>query len=179
MFLNRKVIKRIPWTQLFIEAVLVVLSVLLALALNSWRQSEINEDLATQSLRNFESEIRTNKAEVEEALSYHEMLIDTLQSGKPAQGIALKTAFIRDNAWETAQATQAVTYLNYDIVYQVSEVHDLQETYKRITYGVVQTLYMTTNTGRGQAQLAMLYDLRDLEQLLLQSYEKLLAMIEA
>lgn len=80
----------------------------------------------------------------------HKALIDTLQNEKPAQGIALKSAFIQDNAWETAQETQAITYLIYNSVHTASEIYDLQETYKRITYGVIQTLYMGTEIGRNK-----------------------------
>lgn len=175
MLLGRVAIKRIPWAQLFTEAVLVVLSVLLALALNSWRQGEINEDLAAQALHNIENEIRANKAQVEEALSYHEMLIDTLQSKNAPSGIALKSAFIQNNAWETAQATQAITYLNYNLASHASQIHELQEMYKQNIHNATQALYIGSNSGR---QLAMVYDLRYLEQRLLKSYEEFLALTD-
>lgn len=178
MLLGRNTIKRIPWAQLFVEAVLVVLSVLLALALNNWREDRIHKNLAEQALRSINNEIRANKIEVEETLSHHKMLIDTLQGDNPARGIALKLALIEDNAWETAQATQAVIYLDYDIVQQVSKIHELQEMYQRITNSVAESLYMNSNTDRKQARLLILYDLQALEQLILQAYDNFLAMLE-
>lgn len=78
MPLRRDIVKRIHWPELVVEAVLVILSVLLALTLNGWRQNEFHEDLAAQALRNIEDQIRTNKTEVEGALAYHEALLDDL-----------------------------------------------------------------------------------------------------
>jgi len=79
MLLGDKTLKQIPWIQLSFEAFLVVLSVLLALALDSRHQSNINEDMAEQAIRNFRTEVQTNQAKVDRRLQYHQSLSDSLR----------------------------------------------------------------------------------------------------
>lgn len=180
MPLRREIVKRIHWSVLFVEAVLVILSVLLALTLNGWRQNEFHEDLAAQALRNIEDQIRTNKTAVEEALAYHEMLLDDLPEDR-GRAVPLKPALIQNNAWETAQATQAVTYIDYDLAALASEVHELQEQYQHTVQAATQSLYLGVTPGRSgdSSTLPMLLDLRSLERLLLERYENLLSEIDA
>lgn len=178
MFLSSDTFKHIPWPQLFVEAVLVVLSVLLALALNSWRQNEIQDDIAAQALHNIIDEVKANKVKIEEALLHHRALIDTMKNQAMPPGIPLKPALIEDNAWETAQATQAIIHLDFNIASKVSEIHELQSLYKQIVQGVIQVLYMGPNPGMDRSRLLMLFDLQGVEQLLLQSYKDFLALVE-
>lgn len=167
--------KPIPWPQLFVEAGLVVLSLLLALALNSWREGERHEELAEQALRNIEAEILANQATLEEAQGYHAMLLDRLAEDA-GQGMPLKPAIIRNNAWETAQATEAVTYLDYDLAALVSEIHELQEIYQQIGQAAMQALYFGISSGRpGNPTIRPIaVDLHDIEQRLLDKYTNLL-----
>lgn len=172
-------IKKIPWPQLFVEAVLVVLSVLLALALNNWRQSEMNEDLAQRALHNIVDEVRANTIKIEETLAYHKKVLAILETN-PDQVAPMRPAFIQNNAWETAQATRAVMYIDYDIAAQVSEIHELQEKYQHITQAIIQTLYLEMNniSSGSLSKEPMLQDMLYIEQLLLNKYENLIYKIE-
>ncbi|MEJ2218763.1 MAG: hypothetical protein P8099_19425, partial [Gemmatimonadota bacterium] len=128
--------ERLPWAELLIEAALVVLSVLLALGLNSWRQHRTDQALADQAVRNLAREIRQNRAEVEKALPYHKTLLDTLGSAHPPLGIAARPAYVQNNAWQVAQSTGAVPYMDFPLVAAASAIQETQRQYQ----STVQTI---------------------------------------
>ena len=184
MLLGRDQIKQVPWAQLLVQAALVVFSVLLALAMQSCREAQLNKELAQQALRNIASEIRVNQKEVEEALAYNRTLVDSLRQN-PASGITWKPAFIRDSAWETAQASGAARYLDFSIISIVVEIHEIHEQYKRLVDINTQLTYEGNMRGTGLEErtsspfLNSVYDLMLREQWLLEKYKEALERIEA
>lgn len=179
-----KNIGRIPWPQLVLEAFLVVLSVLLALALKSWYDSRSHEALAEQALYTIQREIEANRTEVEEALSYHRVLLDSL-AANPDQGVALRPAFIRNIAWETAQATGAVAYLEYPVTSIVAEISEMQERYQQLVHITVQILYTTNVMPQAREEerqrsgyYPIIRDLSGIEKRLLERYEQALERIK-
>ncbi|MCC6319041.1 MAG: hypothetical protein IT361_15280 [Gemmatimonadaceae bacterium] len=82
-------------------------------------------------------------------------------------GLALRSAFIRNVAWETMQATQATMHMDFELVSQASEVYQLQRGYLSATQVAVNLLYSARlDTG-------VLYDLLSFEQSLLRAYDRL------
>ena len=130
MLLGKGSDRKIPWGQLFIEAALVVFSVLLALSVKSCSDAQAQEKLANQALRNFKSEITENKAEIENVVAYHKSLFDTLSSENPPTGITLRSPTIQNNAWEAAQSTGAISYVDFAIVEIASKIEESQTEFK-------------------------------------------------
>ena len=65
-------------SRVLVESVLVVGSILLALALDEWNQDRDYQDLATLSLANFEREIQQNRLRLEDVTLFHAGLRDVL-----------------------------------------------------------------------------------------------------
>ncbi len=112
-----------PWiSRVLVESLLVVGSILLALALDEWNEDREFEDLANRSLVNFEREIQQNRLRVEDVSLFHAGLRDVL-ANMDASGTAVPTTTIRNimegfqpailvsTAWETAVATGALGYM--------------------------------------------------------------------
>jgi hypothetical protein len=132
---------RAPWlARLVVESVLIVLSILLALGVDSWREERHNTRLAEQALASFEAEIRENKAAVEAIIPYHRRLqkefaalstageirkFEDLRKVKDFKG--LNPTFVRDTAWRTAVATGSLEHLDYETVQALSYLYTLQE----------------------------------------------------
>jgi len=167
---------RIPWAQLVIEAVLVILSVVLALALNSWRENTVNDDLAKQAVRNIRTEVEANWERVKERIQYHKALRDSLQEN-PEMGVALKPAFIQNDAWETAQAMQAAAHIDFEVAAQASKIHGLQEMYRG--QFVQSAMFAMYQGNEGTSTSGMVLDLLSIEQILLEQYKKLIELIES
>ena len=123
---------------MLVESVLVVGSILLALAVDEWNEDREFEDLASRSLVNFEREIQQNRLRVEDVTLFHGGLRDVL-ANMDASGGAVPTTTIRNimegfqpallvsTAWETAVATGALGYMDYDVVAGLSLTYNMQE----------------------------------------------------
>lgn len=125
-------------SRVLVESVLVVGSILLALALDEWNEDLEFQDLADRSLVNFEREIRQNRLRLEDVTLFHIGLRDVL-ANMDASGEAVPATTIRNimegfqpailvsTAWETAVATGALGYMDYDVVAGLSLTYNLQD----------------------------------------------------
>ena len=125
-------------SRVLVESVLVVGSILLALGVDEWNEDREFEDLASRSLVNFEREIQQNRLRVEDVTLFHAGLRDVL-ANMDASGEAVPTTTIRNimegfqpallvsTAWETAVATGALGYMDYDVVAGLSLTYNMQE----------------------------------------------------
>ena len=132
-------LSRRSWiSRVLVESVLVVGSILLALALDEWNEDREFEDLARRSLANFEREIQQNRLRLEDVTPFHGGLRDVL-ANLDARGADVPATTIRNvlegfqpallvsTAWETAVATGALGYMDYDVVAGLSLTYNLQE----------------------------------------------------
>ena len=71
MFSSKNSSGRIPWKLLGIEAILVVLSVLLALGLNKWNENRSNRELSQRAIQTMLDESAENCSKIEEWQPYH------------------------------------------------------------------------------------------------------------
>lgn len=143
--------REIHWTQVVLEAVLVVLSVLLALGLNGWQQARADRRMADQALRNLEREIRGNRDAIADVLPVHRTLFDTLRSEDPPMGITSRTAAIENNAWEAAQALGALPWIEFDIVASASRIQETQRRYQSTVATVDGIMILGTFGAGGQS----------------------------
>jgi len=132
-------LSRRAWiSRVLVESGLVVGSILLALALDEWNEGQDYQDLATLSLVNFEREIQQNRLRLEDVTPFHVGLRDVLANmdmggaAMPATTIrnileGFQPALLVSTAWETAVATGALGYMDYDVVAGLSRTYNLQE----------------------------------------------------
>lgn len=121
-----------------VESVLVVGSILLALALDEWAQDQEYAELADQSLGIFEREISQNRARLEDAAPYHMGIRDLLGQMRALPESRMDVASILEGlhppvllntAWETALATGALTHMEFEVVSALSLTYSIQESF--------------------------------------------------
>lgn len=142
---------RIPWFELGLEAMLVVLSVLLALGLNSWRQRRSHEALARQALAAVRGEIEANREQINRRLTYHRALLDTLRAD-PDHRVVLRPALIQTDAWESAQATGAAAYVDFPTAVAVGRLYSLERHYDDLVRSTWQSVYTAAFLARDSRQ---------------------------
>ncbi|MEJ2336583.1 MAG: hypothetical protein P8Y26_13275 [Gemmatimonadales bacterium] len=103
--------------ELLVEAFSVMLAVLVALAVDEWRQSRADEELAALA--------RASIA-VLEALAGE---VATLAGGADSAEIGFNFALLSSAAWQTAQVTRATQFLDFDWVRRIARLYHLQELY--------------------------------------------------
>jgi hypothetical protein len=136
----------IPWLELGLEAVLVVVSVLLALGLDSWHERREHDAVAREALHALRAELVTNRKQVEDRLAYHRALADSLRAD-PNHKVTLRPAFVLTDAWESAEATGAVGYMDYGTASALGRVYALEGFYDDLTRSATQALYSTSLMG--------------------------------
>jgi len=120
------------------ESLLIILSVLVGLALNDWRERRAERARAEAVLSNFRRELRENLAALERRQPKHAAMAERLRRAAE-QDRPGETAFaafralmpeggldngpLRDAAWETALSTGALRLLDYEDAALLSETY--------------------------------------------------------
>lgn len=159
---------RIPWLKLGVETFFVVLGVLLALALDEWRQGRRDQEVVRLALQNIRQEIQGNRIEARRALAHHHDLLRRLEA-TPGIGVALKPAMIRNNAWQAAQSSQAAARMHFSSVAAFSKMEELQDAYQGLLAGVMPTIYQV---DQRPAMALVVQDLAWFEETLLKVYDE-------
>ena len=138
--------KKIPISRLLFEMFSVIFAILLALAANEWRTIRTNEKLANEALKKISKEIVSNLEIVKETLNSNRSIkekqwkaylnlkkeIDNYSSTNVDEQIGAKFPFafmtksIKKTAWNSANLTHAVEYLDFNIVEVLSGTVNIQ-----------------------------------------------------
>lgn len=135
-----------------IEMVLIVMAVLAALVVDEWKEDRANNRLAAEVLERIETELKSNVTELEGVHKAHQALYDNLKKGlEKAEkkgkfdnielGINLRLGVFQRTAWETAIVTQAVRYMDFEVVQKLSAIYDVHELYKNQLDTTLRSLY--------------------------------------
>lgn len=139
--------KRLP--DLMVEAGMIFLAVVLALAAEEWREKRDRQELADRARSSVVEEIRSNLAELErtaprnvERLEAARKVLRELEAGaEPGDAdLGLEVSLLSTAAWQSAQMSQAVHYFELDAMRQLSEVYEIQEMYDRMQTGIVDRM---------------------------------------
>ncbi|MEM1202639.1 MAG: hypothetical protein AAGN66_05370 [Acidobacteriota bacterium] len=134
------------------EGTLIVLSILLGFVVNEWRLQRSEQELAATAVERFRSEIRHNRASVEERLAYHEGIVARAEAelatpgpeDEPLLAMLERVAprgilppDLRDTAWQSALASRALEKMDYDLTFVIATVYRNQavgadQTWRRI-----------------------------------------------
>lgn len=177
-----------------VESVLVVGSILLALAVDEWAEEQEYARLADQSLSIFEQEIVANQRRLEDAAPFHQgilQVVGQMRFAPPAeidlQSVmeGLQSPVMLNTAWETALATGALTHMPVEVVSALSLTYSIQERFtvqsraERPRYSWGQQVSAAEVTARAQEVYQYLAALTRDEAELRTVYEQALEMIRA
>jgi hypothetical protein len=137
--------------KLLFEFISISFAVFLGLMLNQWKDNLNNKHLAKQSINNILLEISLNKAKVEDMLNTHKLLLHRIDSTLTSldttnnQGefsLDLNFQLISSTSWETTKLTQAIVYMDINVVNSIAGVYSFQEYYESIVKEyVVNNIY--------------------------------------
>jgi hypothetical protein len=160
--------------QVIIESVLIVVSILVALGLDSWRQTREDEEFVLTALSNFEIEVRQNKARIDDAAPFNRGLrvvlsqhygvgdIDTVDEFVNMVEI-YSPAALQSTAWDTALATGSLAKMEYGLVTALSLTYSLQERYDRSTRAGMSDLISPQFLSEDTLKLAIYNSIRFLD----------------
>jgi hypothetical protein len=188
-----KASRRPRWlARVLFESALIVFSVLLALALDQWRESRRQAAAARVALDAIVAELEGNRRAASEAMQFHRSMKSKLEafaaSGEiPSQKVAysgmLQRAGVVSVAWTSARDTGALTELPYPLLLQLSRVYEWQASYDALAGQILADIYMD---GRRRGMEAVLregfagfimltHDFANREESLVRNYDQALA----
>lgn len=103
---------------LLIEIAVIVFSVLLALAVNEWRQERNNRRMVERVMKNIGSEIRQNQEGLSHAYEYHQKLVSDLREGRHVrlvESVPLREVDFKLNDIKSFREGMKEKMLNYGI----------------------------------------------------------------
>ena len=179
--------------ELLLEAAMIFFAVMLALAAEEWREDKDRLELADRAVRSVVEEIRSNLEELEttgvrnaERLEAAGVVLAELEAGRD-QGdadVGLEVALLSSAAWQSAQMSQAVQYLDFDVMRDLSEVYEIQDLFDRVQAGAVDNMTEMMRTAEQDPVAAVrqgvisLSVLSDLHGSLMEVYRNTLEKLE-
>ena len=162
--------------QVLIESALIVISILVALGLDEWREKREDAETAQHALSNFVSEVQQNQARVNAGASFNKGLLNVLKGRYAGSGINSVDEFVnmvesysplvlQSTAWDTALATGSLAKMDYNLVSRLSLTYGLQNRYQLATRSGVANLTSPQNLSEDRLDLAIYNSVRYLEDI--------------
>ena len=183
---------------LLFEVTLIAVGVFLALWANNWHEDREHRAQANAALRNFASEMEANRQAVQRNRAYHEAfareLREFLASKEPASEDRLnksvhfegmRPVIFEHTAWDLALATQALSYLDPDLAFDISKVYTQQNAFQKLEDSFLAAAFtpasLSSDNVIGMATAMELYliDVNQQEPAILQLYDKVMPEINS
>ena len=178
---------------LLFEVVLIAVGVFLALWANNWHEDREHRAQAKAALRNFVGEMEANRQATQRNRTYHETfareLREFLASKEPANEDRLnksvhfegmRPVIFEHTAWDLALATQALSYLDPDLAFDISKVYTGQNAFQKLEDSFLAAAFtpasLSSDNVKGMATAMELYliDVNQQEPATLQLYDKVI-----
>jgi len=161
--------------QVIIESVLIVVSILVALGLDEWREKREDEEFVRTALSNFLIEVRQNKNRVEDAAPFNKGLRQVLSQHYVNEDITTVDEFVnmveiyspaalQSTAWDTALATGSLAKMEYNLVTALSLTYGLQSRYDSTTHSGMSDLTSPQHLSEDNLKLAVYNSIRYLDE---------------
>lgn len=131
--------KKLSIKRLVFEFISVSFAVLIALLVNQWREDHNNGKLAEKAIYNIKQELQENKDVMTILIPSHKSILSQIDSiiGRKEKNISnvdsnisIDVTLISSSAWEMAEITNAIFYLDFDDANKIAKVYNLQSYYE-------------------------------------------------
>ena len=149
---------KISVSKILLEIFSVSFAVLLALGVNEWRNNRANERLANEALENIKKEILSNLDIAKETLALNKEIVEKQKKAfisikkeiesNISNGIendvhskfpfTFKFSPVKKTAWNSSNLTNAVIYIDFNLIQLLSETYETQGLYSRVNENIVE-----------------------------------------
>lgn len=178
---------------LLIEVLLITVGVFLALWSNNWHEDREHRAQARAALRNFLEEMQANRDATQHNRAYHETLAQQLDPflrsnepmteerlNKEVHFEGLRPVIFEHTAWDLALATQALSYLDPELAFDISKVYTQQNAFQTLENSFLASAFSPTSLsgdnlkGLANAMRYYLIDVNVQEPLIVARYERVI-----
>lgn len=141
--------ENLNYRKIFFEFVSISFAVFLGMMMNQWRDSYNNKQLAKQSLNNILIEVSDNRELVSRLLAGHKRIVSEIDSAlflveNGAEDDAaeiegnVEFSIVQSTAWETSKLTQAIAYMDMNLVADIAGMYSYQDYYQSLVMTYVK-----------------------------------------
>src|SRR5580765_2116422 len=143
---------------LIFEVVLIAVGVFLALWASNWHEDREHRAQAKAALRNFLEEMQANRDATQHNRTYHETLAQQLDQFLRSNGPVteerlykevhfegLRPVIFEHTAWDLALATQALSYLDPELAFDISKVYTQQNAFQTLENSFLASAFSPTS----------------------------------
>ena len=121
-------------SEIVIQMVVVVISIILALAVDEWRDERKQQELANRSERSILEELKANQQELDVSLAINDSIFRSIvvvlqNKTEHKGGVPFSYAQLSTAAWKMAQGTQALYRIDFNRLLLFARVYELQTLY--------------------------------------------------
>ena len=177
------------------ESLLIVVSIMFALALDQWQEDREIQELVDRSVASFAHELQQNYARVEAVRPYHEGLHQILERRIDDGGVAsinefrnimeaLQPAVLLASAWQTSVATGVLSRMDYELVSALSLTYSTQFRFDEVSRNGNNALLAPMNLAEDRLEVSLsnaarfVADIATSEMELMAYYQQTLELIE-
>jgi hypothetical protein len=176
-----------------VDSLLIVFSILLALAVNAWWSGRQDQARVEQALALLDAEIESNRAQVADLLPYHEQLLTILAAAADGSGATspgelsdegfegFRPPSFLEGSWESALAGGVPSLMDFETVSVLGRIYSFQRRVDRLAHGGLEAMtgpgaFNPENFASLMVQaMGYVNDLRYAEQALLVLYDEWIA----
>ena len=159
------------------ESALIVVSILVALGLDEWREDRQDAETIRRALSSFLSEVQRNQEKVDGSVPFNQGLRMVLAQHYRNSDIESIDEFVNmlgsydpvileSTAWETAIATGALAKMEYGLVSALSLTYNLQNRLQSINRDSMAELTSPQNLAGGRLDLSVYNSIRYLDSVI-------------
>jgi len=158
-------------SEIILQMIIVVFSIVLALTVDEWRSSRSQKELAEQAYTSVLNELKENRKELTDGLTSNDSILIVvarqLKTKLPQKsGIPFAFSQLSSAAWQTSQTTQTIHLVNFQRLIKIAQVYEIQTLYQSLQTKFINEIgeswvdgseeRMRTIWKKGGVQLALL-----------------------
>jgi hypothetical protein len=152
--------------KIFIEMFSVIFAVILALFINESQNDKYNKHLAETAFNNIKTECESNKTKLESMLKSHDSILYVFDSvitqlentGKVTIVLSEFTLEqLSDAAWEATKYTNAINYMDFKLIMDISSIYDLQKMYQKLVDDFYDDRLLTSRDDTVEDKISQIY----------------------
>jgi hypothetical protein len=178
---------------LLFEVALIAIGVFIALWANNWHENREHRAQAQAALRNFAGEMEANREATQKDRQYHQTLARELREfltsdeaptgdrfEKSVHFRGIRPVIFEHTAWDLALATQALSYLEPELAFDISKVYTQQSAFQKLEDSFLAAAFapasLSSDNYKGRATTMEVYlnDVNILEPAMVTRYEKII-----
>jgi hypothetical protein len=183
---------------LLFEVALIAIGVFVALWANNWHEDREHRAQARAALHNFAGEMEVNRQATQSNREYHVTLARELHefnlSKEPPSGDrfeksvhfkGIRPVIFEHTAWDLALATQALSYLDPNLAFEISNVYTKQNAFQKLEDSFLASAFtpatLSSDNFKGLAAAMEVYlnDINLAEPAMITHYERIIPKVKS